>query len=244
MQDDLAIVIPCYNEANRLPFSKFEDFLTLNSNVFIFFVNDGSKDQTIKVLLALKKKFFNQIERVNLSQNQGKANAVLQGMMKAMEDKRFQKVAYLDADLATSLEECLRLSMYVKDKVVLAFGSRILKIDNQIKRKWYRFILGRIVATAISKILEVSIYDSQCGCKIFEARTAKKIFDKPFISKWLFDVEIFFRMIGLFGRIEIQNHLREIPLKAWIDTPDSRISPMYFFKLWWDLFQITKIYKS
>ena len=243
MQNDLAIVVPCYNEAKRLPFTKFEDFLSLNSTVIIYFVNDGSKDDTMEILEALRNKFSKQIEILNLLQNQGKANAVLKGMTKVLEDKRFKKVAYLDADLATSLEECLRLSMYVKEKVVLAFGSRILKIDNQIKRKWYRFILGRLVATAISKILELSIYDSQCGCKIFEAQTAKKIFDKPFISRWLFDVEIFFRMIGIFGRIEIQNHLREIPLKVWIDTPDSRISPMYFFKLWWDLFQIKKKYK-
>ena len=244
MQDDLAIVIPCYNEANRLPISKFEDFLPLNSNVFIFFVNDGSNDETEEVMATLKNQFFKQIEILHLPQNQGKANAVLKGMMKVLEEKRFHKAAYLDADLATSLEECLRLSMYVKEKVVLAFGSRILKLDNQIKRKWYRFILGRVVATAISKTLELSIYDSQCGCKIFEAQTAKKIFDKAFISKWLFDVEIFFRMIRLYGRTEIQNHLREIPLKAWIDTPDSRVSPSYFFRLWWDLFKIKKKYKS
>ena len=65
--------------------------------------------------------------------------------------------------------------------------------------------------------------------KFFEAQTAEKIFDQAFISKWLFDVEIFFRMIRLFGRSEIQNHLREIPLRAWVDTPDSRVSPLYFF---------------
>ena len=135
MQNDLAIVVPCYNEANRLPFIKFEDFLSLNSTVFIYFVNDGSKDQTMELLEALRNKFSRQIEILNLLQNQGKANAVLKGMTKVLEDKRFKKVAYLDADLATSLEECLRLSIYVKEKVVLAFGSRILKIDNQIKRK-------------------------------------------------------------------------------------------------------------
>jgi hypothetical protein len=145
--------------------------------------------------------------------------------------------------LATSLEECLRLSEEVKDEIVLAFGSRILKLDNQIKRKWYRFLLGRLVATAISNTLKLSIYDSQCGCKIFEPQTAEKIFDKVFISKWLFDVEIFFRMIRLFGRSKIQNQIREIPLKAWVDTPDSRVSPLYFFTLWWDLYKISKHYK-
>jgi len=244
MQKDLAIVIPCYNEADRLPVSQFENFLSLHPKVSVFFVNDGSKDKTDGVLSALKNQFPGQIEVHSMAQNGGKANAVFTGFRQLLKHKNFKKVAYLDADLATSLEECLRLSEQVKEKVVLAFGSRILKLDNQIKRKWYRFILGRVVATAISNALNLSIYDSQCGCKIFEAQTAEKIFDQAFISKWLFDVEIFFRMIRLFGRSEIQNHLREIPLRAWVDTPDSRVSPLYFFTLWWDLFKISKKYKS
>ena len=244
MQKDLAIVIPCYNEADRLPVSQFENFLSLQPKVSIFFVNDGSKDKTDGVLSVLKNKFPGQIEVNTMAKNGGKANAVFTGFRQLLKHNNFKKVAYLDADLATSLEECLRLSEQVKEKVVLAFGSRILKLDNHIKRKWYRFILGRVVATAISNALNLSIYDSQCGCKIFEAQTAEKIFNQPFISKWLFDVEIFFRMIRLFGRSEIQNHLREIPLRAWVDTPDTRVSPIYFFTLWWDLFKISKKYKN
>ena len=244
MQKDLAIVIPCYNEADRLPVSQFKNFLSLQPSVSVYFVNDGSKDKTHIVLSDLKNQFPDQIKLLNLSQNKGKAHAVLEGVQSALKKERFKKIAYLDADLATSLEECLRLSKYIKEKVVLAFGSRILKLDNQIKRKWYRFVLGRLVATAISRTLGLSIYDSQCGCKIFEAQVAKKVFNNNFISKWLFDVEIFFRMIGIYGRTEIQNHLREITLKAWVDTPDSRVSPLYFFKLWWDLYQISKKYKS
>ena len=243
MQNDLAIVIPCYNEANRLPVSKFKNFLSLQTKVSIFFVDDGSKDKTYMILLGLKNQFPSQIEIYSIIRNGGKANAVFIGFRELLKHKNFKKVAYLDADLATSLEECLLLSEQVKDMVVLAFGSRILKLDNRIKRKWYRFILGRLVATAISNALKLSIYDSQCGCKIFETQIADKIFNEPFISKWLFDVEIFFRMISLFGRSGIQNHLREIPLKAWVDTPDSRVSPLYFFTLWWDLFKISKKYK-
>jgi len=243
MQIDLAIVIPCYNEADRLPVSQFKNFLSVQPKVSIFFVNDGSKDKTLEVLSALRNDFPEQIEVLNIPHNSGKANAVRMGVRQALLHKYFQRVAYLDADLATILGECLRLSGQVKDGVVLAFGSRILKLDNRIKRKWYRFLLGRLVATAISNTLKLSIYDSQCGCKIFESKTAGKIFDEVFISKWLFDVEIFFRMIRLFGRSKIQNKIREIPLMAWVDTPDSRVSPLYFFTLWWDLYKISKHYK-
>ena len=57
MQKELAIVVPCYNEADRLPFSQFENFLSLQSKVSVFFVNDGSKDKTEKVLTELKNQF-------------------------------------------------------------------------------------------------------------------------------------------------------------------------------------------
>ena len=66
----------------------------------------------------------------------------------------------------------------------------------------------------------------------------------PLFPNGFLMLKFFFRMIHLFGRSEIQNHLREIPLKAWVDTPDSRVSPMYFFILWWDIFKISKKYKN
>ena len=121
MQKDLAIVIPCYNEADRLPVSQFKNFLSVQPKVSVFFVNDGSKDKTLEVLWALKNQFPEQIEVLNMPQNSGKANAVRMGVRQVLLQKKFLKVAYLDADLATSLEECLRLSEYVKDEVLLAF---------------------------------------------------------------------------------------------------------------------------
>ena len=136
------------------------------------------------------------------------------------------------------------MANFIEGKIHFAFGSRILKLDNNIKRKWYRFFFGRIVATAISKSLELSLYDSQCGCKVFDQSLGDKIFVEPFISKWLFDVEIFFRAINIYGRENIKEHIKEVPLNEWVDTPDSRVSPWYFFRLWLDLYKISKKYKN
>ena len=148
----------------------------------------------------------------------------------------------MDADLSTDINECISLSKRVKEKITFVFGSRILKIDNNIKRKWHRFFFGRVIATFISKILGVAVYDTQCGCKIFSSELSKKIFNSPFISKWLFDVELFFRVISIYGRENLKNHVREIPLSSWIDTSDSRVKMTYFFKLWIDLYKISKKY--
>jgi len=185
----LAIVIPCYNEANRLPVKNYKSFLNKARDVSIFFINDGSSDETGYLIHQMVMEFNEQVHLISLKKNKGKGNAVFEGFHFVLNNHDFKKIAFLDADLATSLEECYQLTNYVEGKISLVFGSRILKLDNNIKRKWYRFFFGRIVATAISKSLKLSLYDSQCGCKIFDTPLAKKIFGDPFLSKWLFDVE-------------------------------------------------------
>ena len=240
----LAIVIPCYNEANRLPVMSYKSFLNKAHDVSIFFINDGSSDETGHLIHEMVMEFNEQVHLISLKKNKGKGNAVFEGFHFVLNNHDFKKIAFLDADLSTSLEECCRLANYVEGKISLVFGSRILKLDNNIKRKWYRFFFGRIVATAISKSLKLSLYDSQCGCKIFDTPLAKKIFGDPFLSKWLFDVEIFFRAIKIYGRENIKEHINEVPLNEWVDTPDSRVSPWYFFRLWWDLHKISKKYKN
>ncbi|MFL2587900.1 MAG: glycosyltransferase [Flavobacteriaceae bacterium TMED121] len=240
----LAIIIPCYNEANRLPIENYKSFFNKTHDVSIFFINDGSIDETGNLIQEICIEFSEQVNLISLEKNKGKGNAVLEGFHFVLNNHDFKKIAFLDADLSTSLEECCRLANYVEGKISLVFGSRILKLDNNIKRKWYRFFFGRIVATAISKSLKLSLYDSQCGCKIFDTPLAKKIFGDPFLSKWLFDVEIFFRAIKIYGRENIKEHINEVPLNEWVDTPDSRVSPWYFFRLWWDLHKISNKYKN
>ena len=67
---------------------------------------------------------------------------------------------------------------------------------------------------------------------------------EPFISKWLFDVEIFFRMFSLYGRQEAIKKMLEVPLSLWVDRGDSSVKPTYIFKLWLDLYRIHKRYKT
>ena len=126
---------------------------------------------------------------------------------------------------------------------MLAFGSRISKIDTTIDRKKARHYIGRIIATLISNQLKLPIYDTQCGCKIFDKDLSEKVFSEKFISKWLFDVEIFHRIIILYSEEKMGDIAREIPLKSWIDYDESKVKITYFFKLWLDLYQIHKTYK-
>ena len=241
-QFDLCIVIPCYNEEKRLDTERMFNFLKLKKNVLLCYVNDGSSDGTIEVLQKIKTKFPNNVEAISTPTNVGKAEAVRTGILHCNKHFKHEKIAYLDADLATTLEECYEISELVKDETVFAFGSRIEKIDNNIDRKIHRFYIGRIIAAFISKQLKLNVYDSQCGCKIINSKLSERLFSEKFISKWLFDVEIFHRMIKIYGRDEIPKICKEIPLKSWIDYDESKVKMTYFFKLWLDLYKIKKAY--
>ena len=243
-QKRICIVVPCYNEENRLPLSEYEIFLSKNSETIVCFVNDGSTDNTHEVLLKLKQKFVKNVAVVSYKNNVGKAEAVRKGMIYCNEKFSYDAIAYLDADLATSLEECVELSSYLDSNISFVFGSRIMKIGSVIVRNHYRFLIGRVIATFISKILKLKVYDTQCGCKIFDKTLSETVFKDPFISKWLFDVEIFQRIILLYGRQQVLNKMIEIPLKRWIDKDGSKVKISYFFKMLMDLYSINKKYKA
>lgn len=241
---ELAIVVPCYNEGSRLPIKKYKEFLDTHPKVLLCFVNDGSSDTTLDVLEQLKTLYPSAVKIISLSENSGKAEAVRFGILVCLKDIDFRKIAYLDADLSTSLEECVSINEQVGTTTSFAFGSRISKIDTLIDRKRYRFLIGRCIATLISNQLDLKVYDTQCGCKIFNRELAESIFQDGFNSRWLFDVEIFHRLIALYGKEQLRYIVKEVPLQSWIDIDDSKVPFSYFFKLWYDLYKIGVVYKN
>ena len=241
----MLIIIPCFNEYERLPIKDIESFLKQHKNIKIIFSDDASTDNTLKLLEKIRFDFNDQVSIYKLKINKGKAEAIRQAALHAFQKiDGFDKIAYLDADMAVSLEECVEHSKLLKKNKVLVFGSRISKIDNTIIRSDFRHYSGRFIATIISNLLEIKVYDTQCGCKIIDKSLAEKILNTPFISKWLFDVELFFRIIKLYSRADLKDICVEIPLKSWIDKGGSKVKITYFFKMWRDLYLIKKAYKD
>jgi len=237
-------IIPCYNEENRLDIEKYSSSLKNDDQIHILFVNDGSTDDTLNVLEKLGADFTDQIQIIDLSSNKGKAEAVRQGVQNALQNNiDINHIGYFDADLSTSLEEGISLfnQLIQHEQLYFAFGSRISKVGSTIIRKNYRHLVGRFIATIISNILKLRVYDTQCGAKVFTADLAQFVFDKPFISKWLFDVEIFARMLCETSQYSIKNML-EVPLTQWIDRDGSKVKLSYSFKVFIDLFKIWSSY--
>lgn len=212
------IVVPCYNEELRLNLNAFReapDFLHW------LFVNDGSTDKTLKILEQLQQESPERFNVLSLPHNVGKAEAVRLGMLKAFEQNPDQ-LAYFDSDLATPIEELIRvLEQFEVFAPKACMGSRIRLLGAHIERRTLRHYIGRIFATFASLILNLRVYDTQCGAKVFVPNRELQIaLSAPFSSSWLFDIELIGRLLNL-GYTE--HDFLEVPLRYWNDIAGSKI---------------------
>jgi glycosyltransferase involved in cell wall biosynthesis len=238
----VTIVVPCFNEAGRLRSSEYRRFLAA-APVHLLFVNDGSTDRTLPVLEALRDQFPEKVSVLDLAKNGGKANAVRLGILQAVGAGTVGFVGFMDADLSTPLEETRYfLRTFQQPEIEFVFGSRISRIGAQIQRFRYRHYFGRVVASAISIYLGLPVYDSQCGAKFFRPGLAKMVFNEPFVSKWLFDIEIF-RRIERSGRI-VDRCSIELPLHSWIEKGKSKLGIKDLLRLPVEFSRIIYAYRS
>ena len=216
------IVIPCYNEGNRLNCTEFLTYSAAHANVYFLFVNDGSTDSTPELLSSLVKKNNEQFCFINRSKNLGKAESVREGILKGLAWKPFAFIGYLDADLATPLTEIKWLlePLERNPKAIMAFGNRRKTHTNTIYRNAWRHNFGRLYAGFITTLLSLDVYDTQCGAKIFRTKAANTLFQAPFIDRWLFDVEIFCRIKKIKNE---EYEIIEVALREWKEQGDSRI---------------------
>jgi dolichyl-phosphate beta-glucosyltransferase len=226
------VVIPCYNEAGRLDQGEFKRLAEV-PGISLLFVDDGSTDETCEMLSALVALAPDEISMLPLSPNRGKGEAVRHGMLQAL-DANPSVIAFIDADLATPVDEVVRLIALAHDSDADALiGSRIRHLGNDIDRKLARHLLGRVFATVASLTLEAPVYDTQCGAKFFRvSETLQRVLEEKFHSRWAFDVE-------LIGRLMAENAtIVEVPLKRWVDVPGSKIGFRSMLKAGSDLLQI------
>jgi dolichyl-phosphate beta-glucosyltransferase len=239
-QINIGVVVPCYNEEKRLDIAVFKAYINqFNHHVFCF-VNDGSSDQTKELLDNLKIELNHQIEVVHLPNNSGKAEAVRQGLLHLLSSKKMDFMGYMDADLATPLEEIHEIENIILQKnKSIVFGSRIIHLGAKIKRKFMRYFLGRVFATIVSQtILKLPIYDTQCGFKFFSTELLPAILNQPFQSKWFFDIEIFQRIAKNKGRQYVIDHGYEYFLNTWEDKGDTKLKISDFIKTPFELIKL------
>ena len=237
MNKKTILVVPCYNEEERLNPKAFMESLDQVKDLNWLFVDDGSKDRTAAIIQSLRSQFPERIFFHQLPKNSGKGEAVRQGLLKAIELKA-QLTGYFDADLATPMSEVYRLLKIFKgqDRQVL-LGARVFLLGRNIDRKRWRYWLGRCFALVASQMLRLKVYDTQCGMKLIaNFDRFESCVERPFDSSWLFDVELIQRMLTT-GGLKVTDFFEE-PLLAWTDVGGSKVKARAFLVALYDLFKI------
>jgi len=219
-----AIVVPCYNEADRLDQGAFLAHLDASPETDFVFVNDGSRDTTLDRLAALRDAAPTRVTVVDLAENSGKAEAVRQGLLAAA-DQGAAFVGYWDADLATPLDAIDEFSRVLKKfaETQVVYGARRMMLGHRIERTLGRRIVSGICATLARQAVGLPIGDTQCGAKMMRnTPILRSAIAAPFTSGWLFDVEFFARLSA--GMTERRFAFYEQPLAEWTEVAGSKVS--------------------
>jgi dolichyl-phosphate beta-glucosyltransferase len=221
---EVCVVVPCFNEEHRLRGADFLSFITSHPTVSLCFVDDGSSDGTITVLERLRSHCPERILVHRVANNGGKAEAVRAGVRHVAVGGQWPIIGYWDADLSTPLDEVDRLLEVLRQHpdCRLVLGSRVKRLGARIERRMSRHIMGRIFATCASAILGFEVYDSQCGAKLFRGELAPVLFGDPFLTRWLFDLEMLVRLRNAIGASAIET-TREVPLGRWKEVGGSKL---------------------
>ena len=241
---DVVLVVPCHDEAARLRPDAFSAFARASPETRVLFVDDGSGDDTLTVLRALRDDHPERVDVLALPTNVGKAEAVRLGMLAGCDlDARF--VAFWDADLATPLDHVAMFCEVFasKPEVDMVFGARVGLLGRRIRRSMRRHYMGRVFATLASCALGMAVYDTQCGAKMFRATDElRAVLRRPFETRWVFDCEMIGRYAALRrgrdGQTPVHETIYEFPLMRWEDVAGSKVRATDVVKMAWGLWRV------
>jgi glycosyltransferase involved in cell wall biosynthesis len=240
---NIGVIVPCYNEAKRLKIDSFKKFISENSQYILCFVNDGSKDSTFDILERIRGEFPSQVVVIDCKKNVGKAEAVRAGVNYLKKIDEIKYIGFLDADLSTDFDDFVNISEVLKkSKFKIVSGSRIVRMGANIVKESSRGIISKSINLLICVILGMNFQDTQCGAKIMTKDMVEAAFQKPFLTRWLFDVEIFMRMRNFYGKEKSVQYICEQPLNRWVHEDDSKLGFKDSIKIVFQLFQIAVTY--
>lgn len=230
---DLSIIIPCYNEGNKLidNIKKVNNYMS-NLKVRgyeILIVNDGSKDNTFEIGERIAKEYPN-VRNIGYEINRGKGGAVKEGILQSKGDW----IIFMDADLSTDLSAIDKV-LQEQQKYDVIIGSRRHKESNLVKpQNFPRRFVGKTCSILTNLIIPLHISDTQCGFKAFNGNLARNIAQKQTLNGFAFDVELLYIA-------KLNNYsIGEIAI-IWENDDDSRVSVLNSsINFFMDLFKIRK----
>jgi dolichyl-phosphate beta-glucosyltransferase len=219
MLESLSIIVPAFNEAERLPDSlraicAWAD--TSGMDVEIVVADDGSLDNTAALVEAAAAD-DPRLRLERLPRNAGKGAAVRAGVVAS----RGRWILITDADLSTPIEEVERLAAAaIARKTPIAIGSRdVAESRIEVHQPWYREAMGRTFNRIVQAVAVPGIHDTQCGFKLMRADVAKDLFARATVDGFAFDVEL------LMLAKRLGHEIVEVGVR-WRDDDRSRVHPI------------------
>lgn len=212
----LSLIIPAYNEGERLPKTLPSVFAFLEAQSYpfeIIIINNNSSDNTREVALdfAATRPYLKVIDELT----QGKGAAVRSGFLAATGEYLFMA----DADFSMPVEEIAKFLPPQLSQYDIAIGSREAPGAVRYNEPQYRHFMGRVFNFYV-KVLAIPGYeDTQCGFKCFRREVAWSILPFQTIPGWAFDVEL------LFIALRHGYKIVEVPVH-WYYGENSRVSPI------------------
>ncbi|QQS42378.1 MAG: glycosyltransferase family 2 protein [Acidobacteriota bacterium] len=219
MERTLSIVIPAYNEQDRLGASleKIADYLSGSyPEAELIVVDDGSSDKTAEVARSVVEgRPQLDVRVIRYEENRGKGFAVRTGF----EAAKGAVALFSDADLSTPISELRKLvDPIFEDKYDVTFGSRAL--DRSligVHQPWRREQGGKVFNLLVRTLTGLPFWDTQCGFKAFRMDRFRPLLEKMKIDRFGFDVEF------LYAAYHNDLRLKEIPVR-WDHCEGTKVS--------------------
>lgn len=191
MTVELSIVVPCYNEQDRLPetIERIVGYMDSRGTPYeLVLADDGSTDGTRQVMDDAAAK-HRAVRIVGLPKNRGKGRALAEGV-KATTGLR---ILVCDADLSTPIEELSELEKAFNAGAGVAIGSRSIKGSRvEIHQPVYRILMGKVFNLIVQATLLPGLWDTQCGFKLFRADLAREVFGALTTDGFAYDPEVLY----------------------------------------------------
>jgi dolichyl-phosphate beta-glucosyltransferase len=231
----LSVVVPAYNEADRLPetLKRFQRYFSAKPFSYeILVVLDGPTDRTREILRSMASE-IKQLRILDREVNRGKGYTVRQGMLQASGRVRL----FSDADNSTDISHFDKMQILLDeghDLVICTRDSRDAPGARQaVPQSWYKRFVGDLGNLFIQLLAVRGIWDTQCGFKAFRDYAAEKVFSRSVIDGWAFDVEILALARALNYKIGI------VPA-YWVNKPGSHVRLLSYVEVLLDTVRVRR----
>jgi dolichyl-phosphate beta-glucosyltransferase len=213
----LSVIVPAYNEAERLPrtLERFNEYLSATGFTYeILVALDGLSDRTREVLREMRREIPH-LKVIDRPVNHGKGLTVKEGMLRAAGRIRL----FTDADNSTDIAHFENMQPFFDDGYELVIASRNSKDALNAEE-----LIVQLLAVP-------GIWDTQCGFKAFRAEVAERIFSDSKIDGWGFDIEVLPLTCAFNYKIGI------IPAH-WVNDPRSHVRWFDYLRVLGDTFRV------